>query len=367
MTARRLARSGRRHRPRRLEHALLGSDVRGKQLLLVGFGRIGREVAARALACKMRVCAFDVRADLAPMAGVERVATLADGLARADVVSLHVDLNPSTRHLLDDAAFAVMKPNAIVINTSRGGVVDQAALTRALVEAHRRRRPRRARGRAARSRRSVAAACRTSSCCRTSARRRPRPAGRCSTARSTTWSRACAATRASTLTIAADRVIGEGPVSYPNVPDKHADPVSLYTPADFLGWAQRAGWDPGPLPVGVVFTFQPFVTNFLADHPERFVENFTLAPSNARVFLTNDDDALVGVSCLNPGATTMVSQIENLLYLGDTRRFVTIGTAGALVPDIRIADTCVLTAAVRDDGISQHYLRPRATWNPPGR
>jgi lactate dehydrogenase-like 2-hydroxyacid dehydrogenase len=115
-------------------NALLGSDVRAKELLLVGFGRIGREVAARALACKMRVCAFDVRTGLPPMAGVEPVATLAEGLARADVVSLHVDLNPATRHLLDDAAFAAMKSNAIVINTSRGGVVDQAALTRALVD-----------------------------------------------------------------------------------------------------------------------------------------------------------------------------------------------------------------------------------------
>jgi glyoxylate reductase len=114
--------------------ARLGSDVRGKQLLLVGFGRIGREIAARALACKMQVRTFDVRADLEPMAGVERVATLADGLARADIVSLHVDLNPATRHMLDAAAFALMKPNAIVINTSRGGVIDQAALTRALVE-----------------------------------------------------------------------------------------------------------------------------------------------------------------------------------------------------------------------------------------
>ncbi len=116
--------------------ARLGSDVRGKQLLLIGFGRIGREVAARALACKMQVCVFDVRPDLEPMAGVERVATLADGLARADVVSVHVDLNPATRHLLDDTAFAAMKPDAIVINTARGGVIDQAALTRALLEHH---------------------------------------------------------------------------------------------------------------------------------------------------------------------------------------------------------------------------------------
>jgi phosphoglycerate dehydrogenase-like enzyme len=82
----------------------------------------------------MHVCTFDVRAELEQMAGVERVATLADGLARADIASLHVDLNPATRHLLDAAAFALMKPNAIVINTSRGDVVDQAALTRALVE-----------------------------------------------------------------------------------------------------------------------------------------------------------------------------------------------------------------------------------------
>ena len=147
-------------------------------------------------------------------------------------------------------------------------------------------------------------------------------------------------------------------MTYPNVPGKYADPVSLYTPADFLGWAQRAGWTPGPLPIGIVFAFQPFLTQFLVDHPERFVENHMLAPSNARMFLTDDDDELVGVSCLNPGTTTMVSQIENIMYLGDTRRFVTMGTAGAINPDLRIADTCVLTAAVRDDGISQHYLPP---------
>ena len=82
----------------------------------------------------MRVCAFDSRPDLATIAGVEHVATLHDGLARADVISLHVDLNPATRHLLDDAAFSAMKPTAFVINTSRGGVIDQVALTRALSE-----------------------------------------------------------------------------------------------------------------------------------------------------------------------------------------------------------------------------------------
>jgi glyoxylate reductase len=121
------------------DDALLGTDLRDKTLLIVGLGRIGQEVARRAAGFKMRVCGFDTRAEVPQLPGVEpveRVATLTDGLARADFVSLHVDLNPSTRHLLDDAAFAVMKPTAFVINTSRGGVIDQAALTRALV-AHR--------------------------------------------------------------------------------------------------------------------------------------------------------------------------------------------------------------------------------------
>jgi lactate dehydrogenase-like 2-hydroxyacid dehydrogenase len=116
------------------DDALLGRDLRAKTLLVVGLGRIGQEVARRALAFKMHVCAFDARPDLPAIPGVERVATLTEGLARADVISLHVDLNPATRHLLDDAAFAVMKPTAFVINTSRGSVIDQDALTRALRE-----------------------------------------------------------------------------------------------------------------------------------------------------------------------------------------------------------------------------------------
>jgi phosphoglycerate dehydrogenase-like enzyme len=82
----------------------------------------------------MQICGFDARADVPEVVGVERVATLADGLRRADVVTLHVDLNASTRHLLDDAALALLKPSAFVLNTSRGGVIDQPALTRALAE-----------------------------------------------------------------------------------------------------------------------------------------------------------------------------------------------------------------------------------------
>ena len=116
------------------DDALLGTDLRAKTLLVIGLGRIGQEVARRAHAFKMHVCGFDSRNDLVEIDGVERVSVLADGLARADVISLHVDLNPTTRHLLDDAAFATMKPTAFVINTARGAVIDQVALTRALAE-----------------------------------------------------------------------------------------------------------------------------------------------------------------------------------------------------------------------------------------
>ncbi|HEY5076121.1 MAG TPA: D-glycerate dehydrogenase [Acidimicrobiia bacterium] len=116
------------------DDALLGIDLRAKTLLIVGLGRIGREVARRALGFKMHVCAFDTGAEGRDVEGIERVATLAEGLARADFVSLHVDLNPTTRHLIDHAALAAMKPTAFLINTSRGGVVDQQALTSALAE-----------------------------------------------------------------------------------------------------------------------------------------------------------------------------------------------------------------------------------------
>ena len=118
-------------------NGLLGRDLRGATLFLVGFGRIAREVADAALAAKMRVCVYDVFAGIPTMPAVEMVSDpRMTGWRAAEIVSLHVDLNPTTHHLIDDAALARMKPGAILVNTARGGVVDQAALTGALASGH---------------------------------------------------------------------------------------------------------------------------------------------------------------------------------------------------------------------------------------
>jgi lactate dehydrogenase-like 2-hydroxyacid dehydrogenase len=113
---------------------LLGAGLRGRALGIVGLGQIGRAVARRALAFGMdiryagrRRVPADVEAELrATHQPVEEL------LATADVVSLHCPLTPATRHLIDAAALAAMKPTSFLINTTRGPVVDEAALADAL-------------------------------------------------------------------------------------------------------------------------------------------------------------------------------------------------------------------------------------------
>ncbi|WP_321167683.1 2-hydroxyacid dehydrogenase [Baekduia soli] len=100
----------------------LGADVHGATLVIVGAGRIGEAVARRAGGFDMEI----VR--------VGRDDDLHAALARADFVSLHPPLTPATRHLIDAAALAAMRPHAILVNTGRGGLVDQEALARALGE-----------------------------------------------------------------------------------------------------------------------------------------------------------------------------------------------------------------------------------------
>ncbi|MBA3627433.1 MAG: D-glycerate dehydrogenase, partial [Chloroflexi bacterium] len=105
---------------------------------IVGFGRIGREMAKRARGFGMRVLYYDVHR-ATPEEEAELGAESVDMkrlLSESDFVSLHTNLSPETHHLLDAAAFAQMKPGAIVINTSRGQVIDHEALYDALKSGH---------------------------------------------------------------------------------------------------------------------------------------------------------------------------------------------------------------------------------------
>jgi glyoxylate reductase len=113
---------------------LLGYDVYGKTLGLVGLGRIGQAVARRAAGFNMRVVFYDaepIPEKVIKDLGVTRV-ELEELLRISDFISLHVPLLPETKHLFNDRTFAMMKPTCIVVNTSRGPVVDEKALVRAL-------------------------------------------------------------------------------------------------------------------------------------------------------------------------------------------------------------------------------------------
>jgi glyoxylate reductase len=108
---------------------LLGVDFVGSTLGIIGFGRIGQAVAKRARGFDMRVIFYDPSAS--PAFGAQAV-DLDTLLCESDFVSLHLPLTDATRHLVNAGFLAKMKPNAILVNTSRGGVVDQTALYEAL-------------------------------------------------------------------------------------------------------------------------------------------------------------------------------------------------------------------------------------------
>lgn len=112
---------------------LLGHDVTGATLGIVGLGRIGKAVAKRASGFDMRILAYSRHLSDAEAAqsGAHRV-ELAELLRQSDFVSLHCPLTPETRHLINRDTLAQMKPSAILINTTRGAVVDQTALYEAL-------------------------------------------------------------------------------------------------------------------------------------------------------------------------------------------------------------------------------------------
>jgi (S)-sulfolactate dehydrogenase len=110
-----------------------GHEVKSRTLGLVGFGAIAREVAKRAAGLEMDVIAHDpyLTGDAEIWAGVEPVG-FDELLTRSDVVSIHVPLNEETRGMFDAGALSAMGAGAIVINTSRGGIVDEMALADAL-------------------------------------------------------------------------------------------------------------------------------------------------------------------------------------------------------------------------------------------
>lgn len=114
--------------------ALSDREVRGKTLGLVGLGRVGKQVAARARAFEMRVLAVDPYLDPSVFAehGVSRIDALDAMLPSCDVLSLHCPLTAETRGLIDARRLAALPQGAVVVNTARGGIVDEAALVQAL-------------------------------------------------------------------------------------------------------------------------------------------------------------------------------------------------------------------------------------------
>jgi glyoxylate reductase len=115
---------------------MLGQDVNGRVLGIVGFGRIGQAMARRARGFGMKVIYYDA---YRPPPSVERglgaeFRELDDLLAEADLVTMHTNLSEETHHLINAERLARMKPTAVLVNTSRGPVIDEAALARALKE-----------------------------------------------------------------------------------------------------------------------------------------------------------------------------------------------------------------------------------------
>lgn len=125
-------RADRTMRARRWEPRL-GRQVRGRLLGIVGLGRIGRAVAERAQALGLQVIAYDVIEDQEYAVGhAIQYIDLGELLRTADAVSVHAPLSPATRGLLGAHELALMRPDAVLVNLARGGVVDERALAEAL-------------------------------------------------------------------------------------------------------------------------------------------------------------------------------------------------------------------------------------------
>ncbi len=119
-------------------HGGLPMELSGKTVLIVGFGRIGTRSARRCQGFDMNVLIYDpyVPAEKINAAGCERVSDLDASLPRADFVSIHCPKNPETIGMFNAARFARMKRGAFIVNTARGGIIDEPALHAALTSGH---------------------------------------------------------------------------------------------------------------------------------------------------------------------------------------------------------------------------------------
>ncbi len=112
----------------------MGSQVADKTLGVVGLGRIGREVALRGLAFRMRVIAYDpfLSDEQATKLGVERAATVAEMLPKVDYLTVHTPLTGETKHLINKSNLSALKPGIRLVNCARGGIYEEAALVEGL-------------------------------------------------------------------------------------------------------------------------------------------------------------------------------------------------------------------------------------------
>ena len=119
------------------KNRLQGVELLGKTLGILGLGRIGGEVARRALGFRMQVVAYDpyLTREVAERLGVESV-ELDELFSRSDFITIHTPLTGDTRHLIGEAELARMRPGVRLVNCARGGIIDEAALARALASGH---------------------------------------------------------------------------------------------------------------------------------------------------------------------------------------------------------------------------------------
>ncbi|MFX1562909.1 MAG: NAD(P)-dependent oxidoreductase, partial [Promethearchaeota archaeon] len=115
-----------------------GSELRGHIIGIVGFGLIGEEVAKRAFAFDMKVLGFDILPDrIKVMKGMGvKFCTLEELISSSNILTVHVPLNPKTKGLIGEAEIRMLPQGAIIINTSRGGIIDEKALYDGLASGH---------------------------------------------------------------------------------------------------------------------------------------------------------------------------------------------------------------------------------------